>query len=69
MRLKVLKMQYIGYTIDELLINHLYKIRVIRWISSQPFEQPGPGCCSDIRMYYWRVGLSLNIVMNLSIFI
>ena len=41
-RLKVLKMQYIGYIIDKLLRNHIYEIRVIHWISYQPLEHPGP---------------------------
>ena len=36
-------MQNIGYIIDKLLRNHIYKIEVIHWISYQPFAQPGPG--------------------------
>ena len=36
-------MQNIGYIIDELLRNPIYKIRVIHWVRYQPFEQPGPG--------------------------
>ena len=32
-----------GYTIDEFLSNHIYKIIVIHWISCHPFEQPGQG--------------------------
>ena len=35
-------MQYTGYIIDKLLNNHIYKIRVIHWISYHPFEQPSP---------------------------
>ena len=35
-------MQNIGYIIDKLLRNTIYKIIVIHWISYQPFEQQGP---------------------------
>ena len=37
---EVLKMLNIGYIINKLLRNHVYKIIVIHWISYQPFEQP-----------------------------
>ena len=36
-------MQNIGYKIDKSLKKHIYKVMVIRWISYEPFEQPGPG--------------------------
>ena len=35
-------MQNIGYIIDKLSRNSIYKIIVIHWISYQPFEQQGP---------------------------
>ena len=34
-------MQYIGYIIDNFFRNHIYKIKVIQWISYRPFEQSG----------------------------
>ena len=40
-------MQYIGYIIDIFFRNHIYKIRVIHWISYQPYEQPGLGTVSQ----------------------
>ena len=47
-------MQYIGYIIDKLLRNHIYTIRVIHWISYQPFEQPGPSIHLDISIIYGK---------------
>ena len=52
-------MQDIGYIIDKLLRNHIYKIKVIHWISYQPFEQLGPEM-----EYSIRIGICFNAVFG-----